>query len=114
MDERYLLTATRYVELNPVLAGLCRKPEAWKWSSSSAHMKRKDDILVRVKPMLELIEDWTDFLSVAPTKEESNLIREHERTGRPLGSIGFVEEIENRLGRTLQPNKRGPKKGLPE
>ena len=38
MEERYLLAAVRYIELNPVRAALVRKPEEYRWSSaSSAH-----------------------------------------------------------------------------
>ena len=36
-------------------------------------------------------------------------LRRSELIGRPLGSAGFVAEIENRLGRTLAPGKRGRK-----
>jgi putative transposase len=34
--ERHLLEACRYVVLNPVRAGLCKQPEAWRWSSYRA------------------------------------------------------------------------------
>jgi len=36
MDERYLLRAARYAELNPVRAKLCRMPWRWRWSSAAA------------------------------------------------------------------------------
>lgn len=35
MEERYLLTCTRYVALNPVRAGLVKKPEDWPWMSKA-------------------------------------------------------------------------------
>ena len=34
LDERYLLTAARYVELNPVRAGLVNSPRQYRWSSA--------------------------------------------------------------------------------
>ena len=46
LDDRYLLACTKYVELNPVRAGLVKKPEDWPWSSAGSHMNGKDDILV--------------------------------------------------------------------
>ncbi|SCZ67842.1 hypothetical protein SAMN03097708_03211 [Thiohalomonas denitrificans] len=55
MDEEYLLSTVRYVELNPVKAGLCRYPADWKWSSALPHLSGKDDQLVRVGPC------WTGF-----------------------------------------------------
>jgi len=39
MDEMYLLACTKYVELNPVRAGLVKNPEDWHWSSARPHMK---------------------------------------------------------------------------
>jgi len=52
MDERYLLACTKYVELNPVRAGLVKRPEVWPWSSARPHITGKDDILVNIKPLL--------------------------------------------------------------
>ena len=64
LDERYLLACTRYVELNPVRAGLVNKPEDWPWSSARPHMNGKDDILVKTKPLLEIAnKPWKMFLS---------------------------------------------------
>ena len=109
MDEAWLLAAARYVELNPVRAGLVDKAWQWKWSSAAAHRRGKDDRLVKVAPLLEMAGKWTDFLRRWPTEEETEAIRLHERTGRPLGGEGFVDRIEGLLGRLLRPRKRGPK-----
>ena len=108
-NERYLFAAARYVEMNPVRAGLATRPWRWRWSSASAHRRGKDDALVTVRPLLELAQDWEDFLSVAPTEGEVKSLRLHERTGRPLGSPAFVERVEQTLQRLLRPAKRGPK-----
>ena len=109
MDEPWLLAAARYVELNPVRAGLVDKAWQWKWSSAAAHRRGRDDKLVSVGPLLEMAGKWTAFLRPWPTEEETQALRQHERTGRPLGSEGFVERIEGLLDRLLRPMKRGPK-----
>lgn len=110
MDERYLLAAVRYVERNPVAAKLCEKPEDWPWSSARAHIQGKDDKLVKVAPMLQFIYDWEAYL----TQEEDGIVGEtieqHLRTGRPLGRVNFIERLEKQLGRSLKPNKPGPKR----
>jgi putative transposase len=111
MDERYLLRAARYVELNPVRARLCRAPWRWRWSSAAAHIAGKDDGVARVSPLLERVKDWRAFLTDALSAEEVELLRRHERTGRPLGESAFLARIERRLGRIVQPAKRGPKPG---
>ncbi len=111
MDERYLFSCARYVELNPVRAGLVKKPEAWRWSSAGPHMKNKDDILVKTKPLLEMVrKSWEEFLAFDATNPEMELFRKHERTGRPLGVESFIEKMEFLLDRKLKPKKPGPKK----
>lgn len=111
MDERYVLACVRYVENNPVRARLVKQPEQWHWSSAAAHIAGENDRLVNVAPMLSLIRsDWRQFLAGALLTEEMKEIRKHERTGRPLGNAGFVEGLEQKLGMTLTPRKRGPKR----
>lgn len=107
MDEQYLLAATRYIELNPVKAKLVKRPEQYQWSSARAHLTAKDDHLVKVKPLLKLIDDWGEFLSSGYTKEEEFLLQRHEQTGRPLGTFPFVKRLESKLGRILVPQKGG-------
>ena len=43
MDEPYLLAAARYVEWNPVRAGLAVDAADWPWSSAKAHLSGRDD-----------------------------------------------------------------------
>ena len=110
MDERYLLACTRYIENNPVRAKLVSRPEQWTWSSAAAHMSGRNDKLVKVEPVLSIIHsDWRDFLAGAISSGELAGIRKHERTGRPLGSSSFVEQLEARLDRILTPQKPGRK-----
>lgn len=110
MDEAYLLATVRYVELNPVIAGLCRNPFEWKWSSASAHLNGADDQLVSVKPMLDRVGDWRAYLSGTSIRhEEHALIERHSRTGRPLGSLRFMETLEKITGVSLLPKRPGRK-----
>ena len=110
MDENYLLVATRYVEHNPVKAGLVTRPEDWQWSSALAHIAGQDDRLVKVTPLLEMVGgSWADFLSIQMQPSVQRLMRMHERTGRPLGSESFVEKLEKLLGRVLKPQRAGRK-----
>ncbi|MBW1759176.1 MAG: transposase [Deltaproteobacteria bacterium] len=111
MEEEYLLACTRYVELNPVRSGLVKKPEDWPWSSAGAHIKGKDDILVKIKPLQKIVnKPWEKFLAFDVQEQEIELFRKHERTGRPLGSDSFIEKMELLLDRKLKPQKPGPKK----
>jgi REP element-mobilizing transposase RayT len=42
-DEKHFKNAVRYIEHNPVKAGLCRKPEDWPWSSAHWRAQQKTD-----------------------------------------------------------------------
>ncbi len=111
MDEKYLLACTRYIELNPVRAGLVKNPEDWPWSSASSHIKGENDVLVNVSPLLHIVrKGWPDFLSKYPREADMELFRKHERTGRPLGDEQFIEKLETLLNRPLKLQKPGRKK----
>jgi putative transposase len=109
LDEQYLQAAVRYVELNPVRAGLAKLPWQYPWSSAKAHVRGKDDQVVKVKPMLSRVSDWREYLGTGPDSTDTDLLRLHIRTGRPLGSPGFIRKLEARVGRRLAPQRRGPK-----
>jgi REP-associated tyrosine transposase len=108
LDENYLLAAARYVEMNPVAAQLAGLPEEYPWSSAQAHLAGEDDQLAKVEPLLAIVGNWREFLSLSD-EEELKLLRRHERSGRPLGNDNFVGRMEAELTRTLRPLKRGPK-----
>ncbi len=112
MDEAYLLTCARYVELNPVRAGLCANPAEYRWSSAAAHAAGADDRLVRAGPLLELDPRWNAHVADDLSGEAIGILRRHEATGRPLGGDGFVARMEGILGRVLRPRQRGPKRRM--
>ena len=110
MDEKHLIAAARYVELNPVRAGLARSAEDYPWSSARAHMAGRDDVLVHAAPLLERVGDWRVFLAAEGKGDISGAIGKHIGTGRPLGSDGFVTALEKRLDRPLKPRPAGRKR----
>ena len=113
MDETHLLVAARYVELNPVRARLRRRPESHPWSSAKAHLAGADDELVKVAPLLELAPDWRGFLADGLDEASAEVMRSHERTGRPLGVEGFVKGLQKKLRRTLVKRKPGRRAKAP-
>ena len=111
MDEIHLHHAARYVALNPVRARLCDRAEEWPWSSTRAHLDGRDDALVTVAPMLERVRDFAAFLGSEEDQQAIRALRMAETTGRPLGAAPWVAALEAATGRTLAPQKRGPKTG---
>ena len=110
MDEQYLLAAARYIELNPVKAGLVKRPGDYQWSSAKAHLQREDDILVKAEPLLEIAGDWPALLAEALPEHDEEKFLSHERSGRPLGDDRFLSRLEKITCRVLRKQKPGPKK----
>ena len=109
MDEEHLAHAVRYVSLNPVRAKLVKRAVNWPWSSVAAHLAGQDDGLVKVRPVLKRYGDFSAFLG----QEEDEVykqLRQSETTGRPLGNETWIAKLEKLTGRSLKPQKRGPKK----
>lgn len=101
------------MELNPVRARLIKTPSRYPWSGAAAHVRGRDDGVMQVAPLLELAPNWRGLLARVLREEDINLLRAHERTGRPLGDEEFLATLEQDLGRTLRRQKPGPK-GKPE
>jgi putative transposase len=110
MDEDHLIAAIRYVSLNPVRARLVERPQDWPWSSVTAHLRGRDDGVVRVAPVLVRVGDVAAFLGETFDPETAFApLRRGETTGRPIGSPGWIERLEHTFARPLAPQKRGPK-----
>ncbi len=110
MDEAYLWNAVRYVERNPVRAGLVTRAEDYPWSSAAAYCgSRPDRLLSNDLPIKHLIPDWSAWLAVPNTPQQDQLIRERTESGFPCGSDEFVIQLEQQLGRRIRPQKPGRK-----
>ena len=110
MDDLYLLQAARYIELNPVRAGIAKVPGDYHWSSANAHLAGVDDVLVTVKPLLSRVDSWSKFLRERMNEEAVPLLQKHERTGKPLGNEDFLRNLEMETGREFFPKKPGRKR----
>ena len=109
MDEPHLVAAVRYVELNPVRAGLAGKAWGYPWSSATAHLRAEDDGLVRIAPLKGIIGDWKSYLEEPINEGEVEKLRKASSTGRPLGDELFVAGLERQLMRPLHRRKPGRK-----
>lgn len=109
MDEAHLYLAVRYIELNPVRAGLVEQAWQYPWSSAAAHIAGRDDALIKVAPLLNMLGDWRKYLAVDINKEESEKMKHHIQTGVPLGNDTFISDLEKQYGKDFRPRKRGPK-----
>jgi putative transposase len=112
LDEAHLWAAVRYVERNPVCAGMVDRAEDHPWSSAPGHCGLATDTLLSKEfPPPGVIENWAEWLRVEddPDPDAVDRIRRQTSTGRPCGGSRFVAQLENLLGRLLRPAKRGRK-----
>lgn len=102
LDQQHLLVAGRYVERNPVAAGLVESPVDYPWSSACYHCGRiNHDPLVRERRLPEMVDDWPTFLETTD-EEQDRMIQRRTKTGRPLGGEEFISELEVLTGRKLR------------
>jgi putative transposase len=107
-----LLCAARYIELNPVKAGIVRSPEEYAWSSARHHVVGAADPLVSESPFCEMVADWGEFLTEGlKLDEERAVVERHLSSGRPLGTPGWIGALEMELRRPLKTGIPGRKPG---
>jgi putative transposase len=114
LDETHLWRALRYVEMNPVRAGMVPEATQWPWSSAAAHCGSGAP-----PALLEMAHwrkrwtatEWIDYLAARESASDVATLRQYTHTGRPLGSEEFVAHLERSTLRALVPRKPGrPKK----
>ncbi len=110
LSEQHLYSAIRYVERNPVKAGIVKKAEDYIWSSAKAHVYKKRDEVLSDNFVVDEINDWREYLSDESDDGKGALFVKHADTGRPLGDEKFIEKIERVTEKILRKNKPGPKK----
>jgi putative transposase len=118
-DARYLLICQRYIELNPVRAGMVDDPGHYKWSSYQANAFGADDPLVAPHLIYtglgrhagERRASYRDLFKEALPDQLLAQIRQASNGNAPLGPKAFVDEISNTLGRPGGLGRRGRPKG---
>ncbi len=107
LDECYLYNCIRYVERNPVRAGIVSRAEDYPWSSARAHIFGLTDELLSPLPPAFQIEDWRSFLGSCESENEIQPFRENACSGKPLGDDQFIIRLESILGIKINFRPRG-------
>jgi len=111
----YLLACSRYVDLNPVRAGMVMHPGEYRWSSF--HQKTSgmvnawidfDDCYIALgETVNERLQNYEKFvIEDIPANAEIDLIRRALNSGQLTGNGRFIDEVEKRTGRRIE--RRGP------
>ena len=102
LDEAHLIATIRYVERNPVAAGLVARAEEYPWSSARAHVLGLNDSVLTTHFLTERIADWVEFLRDPTDDRLGRTLNQHGSVGRPLGDVPFLERLEHVTGRRLR------------
>jgi len=107
---RYVLACYRYIELNPVRAGLAERPEQYEWSSHRGNAALQSDSLL--SPHVEFLatgsrEAYLGLFEQAFDVALLREIRESTNAGYPLGSDVFKAAVVEPTGHKLSPGKPG-------
>lgn len=114
-SDRYFMTCSRYIELNPVRAQLAGAPEDYPWSSYAHHAGIRTDTLVGDHPLFWSLGNtpfqreaaYIDMVRQGLSTEEVDFITVAILKNQPLGSVDFKSDLEQKTQRRILPAKRG-------
>ena len=113
--ERYLLTCMRYIELNPVRAGIVKHPGDYRWSSYLAHAQGASDQLLTEHALYRRLGRTDDerraayqqLFQAQVTKADVEVIRAATNKAWALGNDRFRQKVEALAGRRAAPLPKG-------
>jgi putative transposase len=119
--DEYLIMCSRYIEFNPVRAGMVRHPGEYRWSSYGFHALGRLDPLLEPNPWYvglgETLEErqavYRRWMEADVQQTEWDQIRENTQRGRLIGRTEFQKMMEEKTGRRLVGEFRGrPRKNV--
>ena len=114
-DDEHLLAVLRYIEANPLRAGIVKQASAYRWSSFACHGAGRPDPLLAPTIAYEALAGgaaarqrrWSAYVARTPDEAELSAIRRSNETGLPFGARPWVERLCRRLKLDLTIRPRG-------
>ena len=114
-SERYLLTCYRYIEMNPVRAGMVSKPGEYPWSSYLCHAEGESDAVITEHDLYialgrnkeERQQAYRSLFDSVLNEEDINAIRAATNSGWALGDGAFKERMTLQTARRMNPLPKG-------
>jgi len=114
-EDNYLLHCQRYIELNPVQAGMVDHPADYRWSSYRANAQGESCKVIKPHFMYESLgltdtarqESYRELFRHDMEPGLVDQIRKATNGNFVLGDNRFQEEISKALGRRVVPGKAG-------
>jgi putative transposase len=107
LDADHLYEALRYVELNPLRAGIINRIDAYNWSSMKEHLNGKGVIKLDDHKHHIEIDDWRSYLKEKADDEILQQLKGRTKNGRPAGNISFIKKLEKKIGKAIPMHKKG-------
>ena len=114
-EDEHLLTVLRYIECNPLRAGLVKRAEDWRWSSLPNWL---------TPPLMPFLDpgpvprppQWLEHVNMPLQEKDLKRLRWSVRRGTPFGGIDWIKTTAVQLGLedTLRPPGRPRKSGQPD
>jgi putative transposase len=111
-EDEHLYAVLRYVERNPLRAGLVPRARDWAWSSLADRVAGGEAARWLHPWPVPVPADWARWVDEAQTEAELEAVRTSVARGRPYGSEAWVEAVVQRLGlqATVRPRGRPRKR----
>ncbi len=114
-SEVYFLTCMRYIEMNPVRAGMVGHAAMYRWSSYAANAQGIDNAIIKPHQLYVGLGKTPEarkvayraLFATAILPDELELISASLHSGTPLGNDRFKQQIESVLGCSVGFSKRG-------
>jgi len=108
LDESHLHKAVRYVEQNPVRAGMVSYAADYPWSSAGCHCGMKMDPVLSGDPAWSgALDDWPRLLRENLDDETVQSLRACTSSGRACGDEDFMARLSGLVGRSVERRPRG-------
>jgi putative transposase len=108
-NDRHLFTVWRYIERNPLRAGLVDRAEEWPWSSLSGSCLAKKHPELATPPLAKP-EGWLQLVNRPQVAAEVGVVRATLREGAPYGETSWTQQMTEQFGWRARgrPGKKGP------
>ncbi|MCW8830680.1 MAG: transposase [Gammaproteobacteria bacterium] len=114
-SEAYLLTCMRYIEMNPVRAGMVKHPGDYRWSSYHSNAGFKNNLMIESHPVYKRLANsveqrqhaYRELFNKDLDQEDLHAIREVLNQELVLGREDFKDKIEQMTRRQTRPGESG-------
>jgi putative transposase len=104
--DNHFYAVCRYVERNPLRAGLVSRAEAWRWSSLWQYQNERCEVELDAWP-LPRPQLWVEHVNAVETEAELAAIRASVTRGKPFGGEDWTLNTAKRLGMVSSLRARG-------